>query len=144
MGLAAGIIMIFIIMVAFFISFGKAFKVKNDMINAIEQNEGMTLGELQNFVEGKSTAYLGRQMGVCYSRVEKRGNFLGFTMNVVVYMEMQETILGNLFHVKIPVSGETRLIEKGILYNELAKGTSYTISDIPICDGKNYKSIYNT
>ena len=37
MGLAAGIIIIFIIMVAFFISYSKAFKVKNQLINRIEE-----------------------------------------------------------------------------------------------------------
>ena len=143
MGLAAGIIMIFIIMVAFFISYGKAFKIKNEMINAIEQSEGMDFDDLQDFVVGKSTSYVGREIGVCYSRIEKGSKFLGFTMNVVVYMEMDRTILGDAFHVRIPITGETKMIEKGIIYNELAKGSSHTISGISLCS-TGYKNVQNS
>ena len=143
MGLAAGIIMIFIIMVAFFISYGKAFKIKNEMINAIEQNEGMDFDDLQDFVVGKSTAYVGKKIGVCYDRVEKGSRFVGFTMKVVVYMEMDKTILGELFNVKIPITGETKLIEKGNIYDELSTGSSHTISGITLCS-TGYKNVQNS
>ena len=149
MGLAAGIIMIFIIMVAFFVSFGKTFKVKNELINAVEQNEGMTLSQVQKFVQDKalvSSAYAGRRMGICYSRVESSKEtgrkYLGFTMTVVVYMEMEASILGDAFNVSIPIAGETRLIEKGDLYNELAK--KHGIDKIKLCDGTNYTKIQNS
>lgn len=142
MGLAAGIIIIFIIMVAFFISYGKAFRIKNEIINVIEQQEGMTLDDLKDFVVGKSTAYVGRKMGVCYNKIERTtptSEYIGFTMEVVVFMEMDKTILGEAFNVKIPVTGETKLIEKGNIYDDLS-----LISDISECGtgpSKSYTSI---
>ena len=142
MGLAAGIIIIFIIMVAFFISYGRAFKIKNEMINAIEQQEGMTLEQLRNFVVGKSSAYVGRKIGVCYNNIEKpipdgSSEFIGFTMQVVVFMEMDKTILGDRFNVKIPVTGETKLIEKGNIYSNM----TMISSDIGECSSGSYTSV---
>ena len=118
MGLAAGIIIIFIIMVAFFISFSKTFKIKNSIINRIEQNEGMTQTELDEFLANE-TSYNGENR-ICYN-VEKNNNssIIGVTFNVTIYMQMDRTILGEAFNVKIPISGETRIIEKGNFFNNI-------------------------
>ena len=114
MGLAAGIIIIFIIMVAFFISYGKTFRIKNEMINYIEQNEGVEKGSLGDSFVNKGNAYNGKTIEACYNEIrDNNGSLKGFTVKVVVYMEMDRTILGDKFNVKIPVSGETRIIEKG-------------------------------
>ena len=144
MGLAAGIIVIFVIMVAFFISYGKAFKIKNEMLNEIEQHEGMDLDSLKNFVVDKQTKYVGKKIGVCknsvYRSVDGNTEFIGFTMEVVVYMQMDRTILGDLFSVSIPITGETKLIEKGNIFDNY----SHSLLDIDECgDGasKTYTSV---
>jgi len=143
MGLAAGIIMIFIIMVAFFISYGKTFKMKNEIINAIEQKEGMTASDLTNFVAGKNSAYVGKKIGACYNKIKNSsGNYVGFTVEVVVYMEMDRTILGTLFNPKIPVTGETKLIEKGNYHERFISGISNPLG-MNECSSGGYTTIQN-
>ena len=117
MGLVAGIIIIFIIMVAFFISFSKTFKIKNSIINRIEQNEGMTQTELDEFLANE-TSYNGENR-ICYNVVKNNNSIIGVTFNVTIYMQMDRTILGEAFNVKIPISGETRIIEKGNFFNNI-------------------------
>lgn len=117
MGLAAGIIIIFIIMVAFFISFSKTFKIKNSIINRIEQNEGMTQTELDEFLANE-TSYNGENR-ICYNVIKNNNSIIGVTFNVTIYMQMDRTILGEAFNVKIPISGETRIIEKGNFFNNI-------------------------
>lgn len=117
MGLAAGIIIIFIIMVAFFISFSKTFKIKNSIINRIEQNEGMTQTQLNEFLANE-TSYNGENK-ICYNVVKNNNSIIGVTFNVTIYMQMDRTILGEAFNVKIPISGETRIIEKGNFFNNI-------------------------
>ena len=118
MGLAAGIIIIFIIMVAFFISFSKTFKIKNSIINRIEQNEGMAQTELDEFLANE-TSYNGENR-ICYNVVKNNNSsIIGVTFNVTIYMQMDRTILGEAFNVKIPISGETRIIEKGNFFNNI-------------------------
>ena len=122
MGLAAGIIIIFIIMVAFFISFSKTFKIKNSIINRIEQNEGMTQTELDEFLANE-TSYNGENR-ICYNVVKNNNSsIIGVTFNVTIYMQMDRTILGEAFNVKIPISGETRIIEKGNFFNNIKNQT---------------------
>lgn len=113
MGLAAGIILIFIIMVAFFISYGQTFRLKNDMINYIEQNEGVDKETLANYMVGKGSVYSGRDIKACYKEVNRGSEQIGFTVKVIVYMQMDRNIFGKVFNPKIPVSGETKTIETG-------------------------------
>ena len=119
MGLAAGIIIIFIIMVAFFISYSKAFKVKNQLINRIEQMEGMKKDEISSYIVSEQTNYVGNKITACYNKVERNGTPIGFTVKVVVYMQFERAILGENLNIDIPVSGETRIIEKGNYINRL-------------------------
>ena len=127
MGLAAGIIIIFIIMVAFFISFGKAFKIKNQIINYIEQQEGIDKTQLDNL----KSKYTTNDFNVCYTKIKRGSDLVGFTMSVEVMMKMDETILGGPFRVEIPIKGETRIIEKGNTFTLLSDG--YPITGINIC-----------
>lgn len=113
MGLAAGIILIFIIMVAFFISYGQTFRLKNDMINYIEQNEGVDKVTLARYMGGKGSVYSGRDIKACYKKVYRGHEQIGFTVKVIVYMQMDRNIFGKAFNPKIPVSGETKTIETG-------------------------------
>ena len=126
MGLAAGIIMIFIILVAFFISYGKSFKLKNSVINNLEQSEGMTQDQVKQLLTNGGNAYNGKTAEICYNVFnDVGGNVVGFNYEIVVYMEMDRTILGELFTPKIPIKGETKVIEKGNYFNCL-KGTCVT------------------
>lgn len=125
MGLAAGIIIIFIIVAAFFISYGKSFKMKNQIINHIEQNEGITMDVFTDFMVRRETAYHG-DADVCYDLICNNGalrcsgeSLRGFTLSVTVYMQMDRTILGDAFNIRIPVRGETRIIESGNYYDQL-------------------------
>ena len=120
MGLAAGIIIIFIIMVAFFISYGSTFKIKNEIINYIEQHEGASKDELLTFVTGKQTKYSGKTIKACVNMLDG-ASVNGFTIKVVVYMEMDKTILNEAFNVKIPIKGETMIIRKGSRYDNLVE-----------------------
>ena len=114
MGLAAGIIIIFVIMVAFFISYGKSFKLKNEIISVIEQREGMKKNDILNYIYARETTYNGKTPSVCFRTISNTD--LRFTIEVTVYMAMQRSILDSLFQVNIPVKGETRIIEKGNIY----------------------------
>lgn len=114
MGFAAGIIIIFVIMVAFFISYGKSFRLKNEVISVIEQREGMTENDILSYIYNRETTYNGKNPNVCFRTVSNTD--LRFTIEVTVYMAMERSILDNLFKVNIPVRGETRIIERGNIY----------------------------
>lgn len=123
MGLAAAIIIIFVIVVAFFISYGKSFRLKNEVINEIEQREGMNKTEINEFIAHRATKYNGKFPQYCYKKVYYQNSFgddvyKGFVIKVMVVMSMDSTILGNTFNPKIPVYGETKVIEKGRFYSE--------------------------
>jgi len=120
MGLAAGIILIFIIMVAFFISYGKAFRTKNYIVNQIEQAEG--LSETQILGEFTAAGRNNYDPEFCYNIVETPAGVKGFTVEVTLFMQFDRTILGSSFLDRgIPISGETRIIEKGRFYDDLIK-----------------------
>lgn len=120
MGLAAGIIIIFIILVAFFISYGKSFKIKNALINKIEQSEGMTTKSIETFLE--ESGYYG-EFEVCSNKLEDNdNNLIGFNFEITIYMAMDRNILGNAFNVKIPIRGETRIIESGTYFEKIKAG----------------------
>ena len=114
MGFAAGIIIIFVIMVAFFISYGKSFKLKNEIVSVIEQREGMKEEDILRYIYDRDTTYNGKDPSVCFRTVSDTD--LRFTIEVTVYMAMERSILDSLFKVNIPVRGETRIIEKGNIY----------------------------
>ena len=154
MGLAAGIIMIFIILVAFFISYGKSFRIKNALINKIEQSEGMLVETLnpgdntiKNFLNDASNKYNGRKAQVCYNEFKNyelvegvyQEVFSGFSFEVIIYMEMDRTILGETFNPKIPIKGETKVIQKGNFWNTLKSGSS--ISNWPVNCSSGYTEI---
>ena len=112
MGLATVIILIFIIMVSFFISYGKAFSLKNYLINRIEQQEGMSAAELHDYV-GTSNVYTGKVIQACYEPIYFQSDLTGFIIRVRVSFGMDRTILGERFNIQIPIVGETRIIQRG-------------------------------
>ena len=120
MGLATMILLIFIIMVAFFISYGKTFRLKNALINRIEQSEGMTKTQMQTFISTAHSAtvsYSGREVSACYNKIMNGTDFVGVTFEVVVYMKFEQSILGDSLSLEIPITGESRIIEKGNFYD---------------------------
>ena len=122
MGLAAVIIMIFIIVVAFFISYGKSFRLKNEIINKLEQQEGMTKTQVRQFFIDNSNIYNGKEVEICYQKYTAGGENLGFSYKIIVYMKIEaSSILGEL---RIPIKGETRMIEKGYYFDHLPAGTN--------------------
>lgn len=158
MGLAAGIIIIFIILVAFFISYGKSFKIKNALINKIEQSEGMVLesasptaNTIKNFLSDSSNKYNGKEAAVCYNEFytsqydEDAGTdvdvFSGFNFEVIIYMEMDRTILGQTFNPKIPIKGETRIIKKGYFFEMLKANINIDYWPIKCGDSDDYSPI---
>ena len=123
MGFAAGIIIIFVIMVAFFISYGKSFKLKNEVISVIEQREGMKKEDIIDYIKLRASGSNKRKdPKVCFRTVSN--DDLRFTIEVTVYMSMERTILDSLFEVNIPVRGETRIIEKGNIYKNATSKNS--------------------
>ncbi len=125
MGLAAAIIIIFVIVVAFFISYGKSFRLKNEIINEIEQNEGMTEGEIMTFIAARETKYNGKLPEVCFKKVSyttavggSHTVYKGFVIKVKVVMSMDRTILGERFNPRINIYGETKTIQSGRFYDK--------------------------
>lgn len=121
LGLAAIIIFIFVIMAAFFIGLGKSFRTKNAIINYVEQQEGSSITEMRTFTREKTMA----SVKACYSKVTHGSKTEGFTVKVVVYMKMNENILGDLVDIEIPIYGETRIIEKGNVFNKMVSEGSH-------------------
>lgn len=116
MGMATVIILIFIIMVSFFISYGKAFSLKNLIINRIEQQEGMSASELTTFVN-TGNGYVGKKIQACYEPIYFNNagtrELSGFIIRVRVSFGMDRTILGENLDIKVPIVGETRIIQRG-------------------------------
>lgn len=126
MGLAAGIIVIFVTVVAFFISYGKTFRLKNTIINKIEQSEGMKESDIISSITSGGTKYNIKPPQLCYNKVSYRDInnnlvYKGFTVQVVVYMAMERRILGESFTPSIPVRGETRIIDTGYYRDHLTE-----------------------
>ena len=131
MGLAAMLIMVFIIVVAFFISYGKSFRLKNTIINQLEQREGMTRNQVRDFFTGNSNVYNGKKVGICYQRHMVGTEVIGLSYQVVVYMQLEATsILGQL---EIPIKGETRIIEKGNYFNIIKTSHPSQLQNINKC-----------
>ena len=141
MGLATTIILIFIIMVSFFISYGKAFKLKNVIINEIEQAEGMSASELSHYV-GASGLYVGKEIGACFEPIYFESNITGYVIRVKVSFGMDRTILGENLNVNIPIIGETRIIQKGTHLGD-PPSVSHLQSSLQMvrCNGDHYTDL---
>ena len=117
MYLATAIILVFITMVVFFISYGQTFKIKNRIINKIEQNEGLPVDAIK-LLDPKGTINNDpTKKDVCLNLIKTGSNLRGFTVEVTVYMKSGEGILD--FIPDIPIRGETRIIESGKYFDFL-------------------------
>ena len=102
-------LIVFIGFMAIVLKYGRVFRVKNAIINNIEQNEGYkTEEEIKTYAN--SIGFDGNNVSVCYQKVIK-GGLSYYYYKVIV--EMSFTLLSNEPFIKIPVTGETRIIETG-------------------------------
>lgn len=119
MYLATAIILLFIIMVAFFINYGQTFKIKNRIINKIEQNEGLKFDEIK-MLDPKGTIEETPE-DVCVNLIKTGSNLRGFTIEVTVHMKTEDGILD--FIPDIRIKGETRIIESGRYFDLMSADT---------------------
>ena len=100
-------LVVYIGFMAIILNYGTVFRTKNKIINYIEQYEGVkNVSELTD-VARRRFDYHG-DIDACYTAVENRGYYY----KVKIYINFQFSIF---FDLKIPVSGETRLIDSGEL-----------------------------
>ena len=91
------------------LKYGRIFRIKNKLVNTVEQQEGFsTEEEIKNYAR-QNLGFNGK-VCACYEKV-KRGETDYYYYKIKVWMDFQ--ILRNTPLVSIPVSGETRIIETG-------------------------------
>ena len=100
---------IFITFLAAVIQYAKVYKIKNSTINYLERGEGVaskiefeqTLKQLGYFQKGKYE--------ICRYSTENRGGY--YSIKLYAIFEIMT------FSLEIPIKGETKLIETGVLIN---------------------------
>lgn len=133
MGLASVIILIFIIFVAFFINYGKTFRNKNKIINQIEQMEGLSKDDISKFIKNNTSYKNKDDFDICYNSIEKGSERVGITFKITLYIRFDRTILSDNLKFNIPVSGETKTINSGVIYDNYANGGDLTSLRIESC-----------
>lgn len=130
-----GIVMVFIVMfssyLAISINYSKAFRVKNGIINIIEQNEGMsssTKTKIREYLNNYGYSVYGKcptNTGLTFTgydtnvantgskycvavKTKDDGNLKKTYYTVVVFFRLDLPIVGNIF--TFPVSGETKAV----------------------------------
>lgn len=104
---------IYIVFMSVILAYGRVFRTKNKIINYIEQNEGISNYQGFQEVVSKRFNYNGK-MDICYEKVGDRGYYYKTTVYITFQLPLVKDIL------RVPVSGETRLIDTGNIYNEEA------------------------
>lgn len=98
-------LVIYISFMAIVIGYGKVFRIKNTIINRIEQNEGYeTSEEVEDLA--KSLGYLGN-IKVCNVKLKNRGYYYKVKLNISFKFPLINSV------IEIPVTGETRTIDTG-------------------------------
>lgn len=99
-------LVVYIGFMAVVISYGRIFRIKNALINTIEQNEGF---EKKTDIEdaAKALGYLS-DVDTCYVKVSDNK---GYYYKVKIFIDFQVPLIRNT--IKIPVTGETRIIDTG-------------------------------
>lgn len=98
---------VYIAFMAIVINYGKVFRIKNSIINYIEQQEGVSDCTSARAVVVEKLGYLNNY------KLEGYETDKGMIYKVTVYIVFKLPLVS--FDVSIPVSGETRLIESGNL-----------------------------
>ena len=104
-------LVVYIGFMAIILNYGKTFRIKNKLINFIEQSEGLAkVEDLEN--EAKRLSYNLSSAGsddwlrVCYYSTAK-----GYYYRLSVYIRFNLPLVNN--KLLIPITGETRLIDTG-------------------------------
>lgn len=96
---------IYIGFMAIVIGYGKIFRIKNTLINKIEQNEGYkTISEIEDVA--RELGYFGA-LRACNTKVGEKGYYY----SIKIYVSFSLPLVNNT--LKIPVTGETRTIDTG-------------------------------
>ena len=117
-------LIVFIGFMAIVLKYGRVFRVKNAIVNKIEQNEGYrTEDEIKTYA--RSLGFDGNNVYACYQTVSKGGvSYYYYKVRV----EMSFDFLGNEDLISIPVIGETRIIETGSV---IPTGTNWSCDEHP-------------
>lgn len=125
---------VYIVFIAVAFNYARAFRVKNKIIDIIEQNEGITdynntsgeIGDIEGYLNSISYRvngitddkcegydYINKDRGYCISRISATSNIDGVTssyykVRTFVYIEFPFLKL----YFRIPINGETRKIER--------------------------------
>lgn len=103
-------LVIFIGFLAIALNYGKTFRIKNALVNYVEQNEGISdINEFNNYAR-RLGHIRSKNPFVCYYNTS-RGYYYKITVNVMFLIPL----VGNV--LEIPINGETRIIDSGRIYN---------------------------
>lgn len=118
---------IFITFLAAVIQYAKVYKIKNSMINYLEQGEGIaSKAEFENVLADLGYPQKGKYV-ICRYGAENRGGYY--------YIKLYATFSVLNASVDVMVKGETRLIESGVY----VKGNEWFqyLGTTKSCDGRN-------
>lgn len=99
-------LIVYIMFMAIVLKYGRTFRIKNALINQIEQNEGFESVEAIEEV-AKSLGYF-RNLNACYVKLPGEK---GYYYRVEIFAQFDLPLVSNTLN--IPVSGETRIINTG-------------------------------
>ncbi len=105
-------LVVYIGFMAIILNYGKTFRIKNRLINYIEQNEGiLKKEELDDYAKqlnyNLSTVGSSKWLDACYYSVPGKGYYY----KVKVYITFNLPLVNNKLY--IPITGETRIIDTG-------------------------------
>lgn len=99
-------LIVYIMFMAIVLKYGRTFRIKNALINQIEQNEGFkTKEEIEE--AAKSLGYF-RTLNACYVKLPGEK---GYYYQIEIFAQFDLPLISNTLN--IPVTGETRIINTG-------------------------------
>ena len=106
------IIFVFIFFISSFMAYTRVYKIKGEVINAIERGEGGVKSEKEMTKVLKSAGYVGAYKFCKHRAADKRGIYY----SIELYSDV--VILPRFFAISVPIVGHTRTIDTGIFYTE--------------------------
>ena len=99
-------LVVYIGFMAIVLNYGLVFRYKNQLINYIEQNEGIKNVETLRTTAKEKYGYYG-DIDACNVKVNDRGYYYKVKIYIIFHIPLVNNVL------RIPVTGETRIIETG-------------------------------
>ena len=109
--LVVTILFVFIFFIASFMQYTRVYKIKGNVINAIERAEGGVKSETE-FTRVLSAAGYGGPYEFCKYTNTSRGTYYSLTLYT------QFVILPRYFSIKVPISGNSRTVDTGIFFDQ--------------------------